>query len=169
VRRLYGEISRQLEGLFSSQGGPIIGIQLENELMHAGAPWETTPRLCREWVPAGTGGADHMRALKAIALEAGLAAPVFTATAWGGAPTLTEEMLPLYGGYAYCPWNVTEATPTHSPTREFIFRDYRGAGPRDALFDPPYDPSHYPFACCEMGGGTATASPSRPGAPRRRP
>ena len=41
----------------------------------------------------------------------------------------------------------------HSPTREYTFRDYRGPGRRDPLFDPPYDPATIPFACCEMGGG----------------
>ncbi len=156
VRRLYEEIGRQCSGLFFGEGGPIIGIQLENELMHAGAPWETTPRLCHEWVTSGTGGADHMRALRQIAVEAGLEAPVYTSTAWGGAPVLPDEMLPLYGGYAFCPWNVTESTPVHSPTREYTFRDYRGPGRRDALFDPPYDPATVPFACCELGGGMQT-------------
>jgi hypothetical protein len=153
VRRLYDEIGRQLKGLFFRDGGPIIGIQLENELMHAGAPWETTPRLCTEWVTAGTGGAEHLRALKEIARESGLEAPLLTSTAWGGAPVLEGEVLPLYGGYAFCPWNVTESTPVHSPTREYTFRNFRGNGRRDALFDPPYDPSTVPFACCEMGGG----------------
>ena len=153
VRRLYREIGRQLRGLFFADGGPIIGIQLENELMHAGAPWETTPRLCTEWVTSGTGGAEHLRVLRSIARESGLDAPIHTSTAWGGAPVLEGEVLPLYGGYAFCPWNVTESTPVHSPTREYTFRDYRGAGRRDSLFDPPYDPASMPFACCEMGGG----------------
>ncbi|MGA2641697.1 MAG: beta-galactosidase, partial [Spirochaetia bacterium] len=153
VRRLYREIGRQLHGLFFKDGGPIIGIQLENELMHAGAPWETVPRLAQEWVTAGTGGADHLRTLKSIALESGLDAPIHTSTAWGGAPVLEGEVLPLYGGYAFCPWNVTEKTPGHAPTREYIFRNYRRPVRRDPLFDPSYDPSAIPFACCEMGGG----------------
>jgi len=153
VRRLYGEIGRQLSGLFFGKGGPVVAIQLENEFMHAGAPWETVPRSCREWVPAGTGGAEHMRILKRIALESGLEPPFFTSTAWGGAPLLEGEVLPLYGGYAFCPWNVTESAPVHAPTREYAFRDYRRPGRTDALFDPPYDPSTVPFACCEMGGG----------------
>ena len=49
VRRLYREIGRQLRGLFFSEGGPIIGIQLENELMHAGAPGRPPPGC----VPSG--------------------------------------------------------------------------------------------------------------------
>ena len=38
VRRLYGEIARQMEGLYYKDGGPVIGCQLENELQHSAAP-----------------------------------------------------------------------------------------------------------------------------------
>jgi len=153
VRILYDEIGRQLAGLFFQEGGPVIGIQLENEFMHAGAPWETVPRLSQEWVPGGSGGAEHLRKLKEIALAAGLKAPLYTSTAWGGAPIPEGEVLPLYGGYAFCPWNVTESTPIHAPTGEYVFRNYRVPSRRDTQFDPPYDPLSLPFACCEMGGG----------------
>jgi hypothetical protein len=153
VRRLYTEIGRRLEGLYFKDGGPIIGVQLENEFMHAAAPWETTPRLCLEWIPGGTGGIAHMRALKKLAREAGIEVPIYTSTGWGGAPVLEGEVLPLYGGYSICPWNITESTPVHSPTREYVFRDFHGEGRRYDVFDPPYDPAAYPFACCEIGGG----------------
>ncbi len=153
VRRLYTEIGRRLEGLYFKDGGPIIGVQLENAFMHASAPWETTPRLCLEWIPGGTGGVAHMRALKKLAREAGIEVPIYTSTGWGGAPVLEGEVLPLYGGYSLCPWNVTESTPVHSPTREYVFRDFHGEGQRYDVFDPPYDPAAYPFACCEIGGG----------------
>jgi beta-galactosidase len=153
TRRLYMEIGRQLAGLFFKDSGPIIGVQLENEFMHAAAPWETTPRLCLEYVTTGTGGIEHMRILKRLALEAGLLAPIYACTGWGGAPILEGEILPLYGGYAFCPWNVTESTPIHAPTREFLFRDFHGSDRRYDNFDPPYDPASMPFACCEIGGG----------------
>ena len=38
VQRLYGEIAKQLDGLLYKNGGPVIGIQLENEYQHSGAP-----------------------------------------------------------------------------------------------------------------------------------
>jgi hypothetical protein len=153
VRRLYGEIGRQLAGLYFKDAGPVIGIQLENELFHAGAPWETTPRLCMEYVPAGFDGVDHLRRLKAMALEAGMVVPLYTVTGWGGAAILPGETLPLYGGYAYCPWNVTPNRPEHAPTGEYVFRDFHASGVSYGIFDPPYDPSALPFACCELGGG----------------
>lgn len=39
VKRLYGEIGRQLQGLYYKDGGPIIGCQLENEMQHSASPW----------------------------------------------------------------------------------------------------------------------------------
>lgn len=41
VGRFYNEIGAQVEGLLFRDGGPIIAIHIENEYMHAGAPWET--------------------------------------------------------------------------------------------------------------------------------
>ena len=38
VERLYQEIAAQLEGLYYKDGGPIIGIQIENEHQHSAAP-----------------------------------------------------------------------------------------------------------------------------------
>ena len=64
VRRLYGEIAQQIDGLLFKDGGPVIGIQLENEYMHAGAPWEVTFRQGTEYVPAGMDGAEHIMILK---------------------------------------------------------------------------------------------------------
>ncbi len=40
VERWYAAIAAQVRGLFFADGGPILGIQLENEYNHAGAPWE---------------------------------------------------------------------------------------------------------------------------------
>jgi hypothetical protein len=153
VRRLYGEIGRQVQGQFFQDGGPIIGIQIENEFMHAGAPWEMVPKQTHEWVSAGSGGVEHMQTLKEMAVAAGLIAPIYTSTGWGGAPVLEGEILPLYGGYAFCPWNVTEQNPVHAPTAEYLPQSFHDnqipwRGPQ-----PPYLPESVPFACCEMGGG----------------
>lgn len=153
VRRLYGEIGRQVRGQFYQDGGAIIAIQLENEFMHAAAPWEVAPRQAREWLPGGVGGVEHMRILKQLAQEAGLEAPFYTSTGWGGAPVLEGEILPLYGGYAFCPWNITEQRREHAPTQEYLFRNYHENGSSWDGAEPPYQPEAYPFACCEMGGG----------------
>ena len=85
-------IGEQLRGLLFKDGGPVIGVQLENEYMHTGAPWEVVnPAASVEWVPAGQDGADHLRRLKQLALAAGLDVPIYTATAWGGAPIIDGE------------------------------------------------------------------------------
>ncbi|WP_052712087.1 beta-galactosidase [Domibacillus indicus] len=151
VKRLYNEIGQQLQGLFFKDNGPIIGIQLENEFYHAGAPWEITAGTSNEWIPTGEDGKDHLLALKKYANEAGMDAPLYTATGWGGAMAPIDAVLPLWGGYAFRPWIFYDDTVKEHPvTPEFIYRDYRQPAYN---FEPQYDPSTVPFACCEMGGG----------------
>ncbi len=156
VKKLYDEISKQAEGLMYKDGGPVIGVQLENELMHAAALWELTAKTGDEYLSGGSGGEEHMRILKQLALEAGLEAPFYTSTGWGGAPVLEDEVLPLYGGYAYTPWTVNEENPNQKPTEEYVFRDFHNNNVEMEYFDPPYPREQYPFACCEMGGGMQT-------------
>lgn len=153
VKRLYGEIGKQVHGLMFKDGGPVIAVQLENEFMHASAIWETTAKQGDEYMNGGTGGAEHMAILKQIAIEAGLVAPIYTSTGWGGAPVLEDEVLPLYGGYAYTPWNINEDQPEQPPTTEYTFQNYHDDQAKAHGFEPPYPPTKYPFACCEMGGG----------------
>jgi hypothetical protein len=153
VKGFYSQISQQLQGLFFQDNGPIIAVQLENEYMHASAPWEVIPRQSHEWIGAGNEGTEHMRILKDLALETGLIAPFYTSTGWGGSPVLEGEILPLYGGYAFCPWNVDQERPIHAPTREYLFQHFHKNGETATGFEPPYNAEDYPFACCEMGGG----------------
>ena len=85
------------------------------------APTTRLPRARRDWFGQLGGGARRPlqpsagarhpareRALRparppghaqALAREAGLSAPLWTATAWGGAELPESEVLPLYGGY----------------------------------------------------------------------
>jgi beta-galactosidase len=156
VKQLYDEIGKQAVGLMYKDGGPVIGVQLENELMHAAALWELTAKTGDEYLSGGSGGEEHMRILKKLALEAGLDAPFYTSTGWGGAPVLEDEVLPLYGGYAYTPWTVNENNPNQKPTEEYIFRDFHNNEAQMDYYDPPYPREQYPFACCEMGGGMQT-------------
>lgn len=155
VRRYFGEIARQLEGLYFKDGGPIIGTQIENEYMHAGAPWNLTCGVSDEWVTAGEDGEEHLLRLQAIAREMGIVTPFYTCTAWGGAAAPAEAMLPLWGGYAYWPWVFYDETVQQHPlTPEYIFRDYHNnARPACYNFEPRYAPEDLPYACCEMGGG----------------
>ena len=110
VKRYYHEIGRQINGLMYKDGGPIIGVQLDNEYCHAGAPWEMTTGTSNEWISNGSYDTDaiehhkHIENLKEIAIEAGLIAPIYTGTGWGGAQASPDSVLPLWGGYAFWPW-----------------------------------------------------------------
>lgn len=156
VRELYRRIAAQLEGLYYRDGGPIIAAQLDNEYMSSSAPWEMTTGVSREWVPGGDEGVSYLHALRDIAIEQGIDVPFFTCTGWG-AP-VPEDMLPLWGGYAYRPWLFYERSGDHPLTDEYLYRCLHGTHvTRYADFNPDYDPDSRPYACCEMGGGMFNA------------
>ncbi len=153
VERLYTEIGRQVQGLLFGDGGPIIGIQLENEYMHAGAPWEVVDQeRDTEWVTAGHQGVEHLKALKALAQQAGLEVPLYLVTAWG-APFIEGETLPVYGGYAYPVW-----VDNPEPSDLFTFHD----GSAGAMDGHPV-----PLIYAEMQGGIQVRYQNRPVVPPR--
>ncbi len=154
VKRWYQEISYQLTGKMFSDGGTVIGVQLENEYGHSSAPWELTTGTTNEWVDSGHEGDFHIGKLKKIAAAAGLKTFMYTATAWGGANSPAANTLPLWGGYAFRPWIFNDPSVTsHPATDEYIYRDYHNNEKRYSNFEPDYLPESLPFACCEMGGG----------------
>ncbi len=159
VQRYFSEIAQQVQGLLFSDGGPIIGLQIENEYMHAGAPWEVTYKQGTEWVPAGSDGVEHMERLKQLSLSVGLQAPIYSCTGWVGSPVPERGFLPMQGGYAFTPWN-PDPDFQQEPTYEFLFRD-RHRQPL-ALADVTYDPTRYPYASCELGGGIQITYHHRP-------
>lgn len=154
VRRLYTEIAGQVEGLFFKDGGPIIGVQIDNEYMASSAPWEMTTGISNEWVFGGDEGEEYILRLRDLAAECGLCPVFYTCTGWGKAPT-PDSMLPLWGGYAYRPWLFYSHKGEHPATDEYIYQNYHknGADCTDNNFRPKYDPETRPYACCEMGGG----------------
>ncbi len=140
VKILYGEIGRQLDGLLWKDGGPVIGIQLENEY---GGP------------------ADHLLALKHLAREAGLDVPIYTKTGWPSlrTPLPFGEIVPLYGVYAEGFWD-RQLTPMPDSYKDgFFFSKLRAdsaigtdiLGQRDAKDAPDVD--KYPYLTCEIGAG----------------
>lgn len=155
VRLLYREIGKQVKGLLYKDGGPIIAAQIDNEYQHSAAPWEMTTGISDEWVPGGHDGDAYMKELKRIAQEEGVITPFYTCTGWGGAATPTDEMMPLWGGYAFWPWMFYgNKDYVHPATPEYIYRDnHNNAVPKTYNFEPPYAPESLPYACCEMGGG----------------
>ena len=81
----FTKIAEQADGYMHKDGGPVIGIQIENEYGHAGGPSDREE------------GMAHMHTLRAMAEEKGLTAPYYSATGWGGA-YVPESFLPVLGG-----------------------------------------------------------------------
>ena len=149
VRVWYEKIYEQLEGLFYKDGGNIIGVQFENELVD---------------------NAEHLSALKNLALEIGYDAPLYTVTGWNsayGAKIPVDEVVPVFGAYPEAPWaNGIRPLPL-SP--HYVFDSRRndsaiGADIVDAVgadgWRLPYE--KYPFATCELGGGMQPTHHRRP-------
>ena len=154
VRKYFRALHGQMDGHYYSQGGCIVGAQIENEYQHSAAPWEMTTGISDEWVSSGSSGEAYMLALWQIMREEGIRTPFYTATAWGGAVTPVDVALPLWGGYSYQPWLFYKKTGVHPATPEYIYRDnHNNASPRTYNFAPAYDPESRPYACCEMMGG----------------
>jgi hypothetical protein len=111
VERYYAQIGKQLQGLMFKDGGPVIGVQLENEYNLRG-PGK---------------GAEHISTLKRLALKAGLDAPLYTVTGWDGAVYPPGEVTPVFGGYVDEPW--ATSTRELAPKETYAFRfDTRVSG-----------------------------------------
>lgn len=153
VRRLYTRLGQEVSGLFFQDGGPIIGVQLDNEYMHSSAPWEMTTGISNEWIFSGNEGNRYMLELKKLAAECGLLPVFYTCTGWGGA-AVPDNMMPLWGGYAFRPWIFYSYKGEHPATEEYIYQDFHNNEAECTNdFKPSYRPEERPYACCEMGGG----------------
>ncbi|AZS45056.1 Beta-galactosidase [Microbacterium oleivorans] len=134
VERWYTEIARQVSGI------PFFSIQVDNELYD---------------------GADHLTRLRELAEGLGFAAPIWTATGWGGAQ-LPEGFLPVYGGYPESFWVDADVEPdlrSHanfypSPRRD---DDSIGADHRDDAAVAEAVRAPHPFTTCELGSGMTSA------------
>lgn len=149
VRNFYEKTYEQAKGYFIKDDGPVIGIQIENEYGHCGGL-------------TGDAGEEHMRTLKAMALEIGFDAPIYTATGWGGA--VTGGMLPVMGGYCEAPWDqrLTEIDPSGNYifTRE---RNDHNIGSDHGLgAGITFDMDKFPFLTAELGGGLQVTHHRRP-------
>jgi hypothetical protein len=147
VRRFYGEIAAQVKGRFWSDGGPIVGVQIENEYH---------PRA---------GGVEHMLRLRELAREAGMIAPFYTATGWDNAAVPPTEFLPVFGGYTEQFWS--PSLGELPPNQNFFFTAIRAEDnvmgdltPKNPGYNSKYD--GFPFLTAEMGGGMSIAYHRRP-------
>ncbi len=147
VKIFFDEIGKQVKGQFWQDGGPIAGVQIENEYH------------------PGRGGPEHMTQLLQMAHEAGIIAPFYTATGWDNATIPATGFLPVFGGYTEQFWSnsLTELPPNGN----FFFTNIRAEdnvmgdlSPKNPAYNAKYD--GFPFLTAEMGGGMAIAYHRRP-------
>lgn len=172
--RFYGEIAKQMEGLYYKDGGPIIGVQIENEHQHSSGCWaikygeeaaehtnasydasiimegvsEQTQKISRADL-----GDLHMMTLKRIAESKGVKVPFFTATGWGNAAVLANEGIPVTACYPFPYW----AKPSMS--RKTMLTDLR----RNMDYKPArYNLQDFPSMAAETGIGMEPVYQNRP-------
>ncbi len=152
VREWYGHIGTQLNGMMWKDGGPVIGIQLENEYSKRG--------------PGA--GEEHILTLKQIAQSSGLNVPLYLVTGWDNAAIPLHAVLPVYGGgYPDQPWD--GSTVKLPPAQVYAFRfnsrangAMQAAGGGDPPAASPADPEMLPYLTIEIGGGIEDTYHRRP-------
>lgn len=147
VDRWYGEISKQMSGLLYKDGGPVMGVQFENEYRR------------------GPQGEEHIRWLKQSAIRHGIDVPMYTVTGWGNASVPQDEVIPLWGGYPAEPWATHADKITDNPnyTFEAPMND-ENIGNESVKRNKSYiqDYSRYPYFTCELGIGNQISEHRRP-------
>ena len=140
VKILYGEIAQQLHGELWKDGGPVIGIQVDNEF--GGSP-------------------NYLLALKKIAIKSGMDVPLYIKTGWPAmrTPVPLGELIPLFGAYPDGFWTRNLKPMDGSDWENFTFKVTRtdaGIG-NDTLKKSKdgdtADTEKYPHLTCEVGGG----------------
>ncbi len=150
VAQYYLQIAQQLKGLLWKDGGPVIGVQLENEYSERGPEQ----------------GEQYILALKKLALQDGLDVPLYTVTGWDDAVVPRGQVLPVFGGYPDAPW---DSSRTELPPGEvYMFRfGNRVAGNMGAIAGQAgtrsaADAPDTPFITAESGVGIQDTYHRRP-------
>lgn len=151
VERFWRGLHDQLTGLMWKDGGPIIGMQVENEYNLDGPDQ----------------GRAHIAALKALAMTIGFDVPLYTVTGWDQTVYPKGEVVPVHGGYPDEPWSAkTDKLP---PKENYLFRfDSRVSGDLGAQTrggkrgDADGDVADTPFLGAEYGGGVPVMYRRRP-------
>ena len=149
TKSLYENIFAQTKGMLWKDGGPVVGVQIENECR---GPW------------------GYYMTLRDMAIKTGFDVPFMTRTGW---PKLngTEEfgkLLPLYGDYADGFWDRTLDDMPGDYPKAFIMKEQRiNANIATETFskkeltegnDKVKNSSlTYPYLTCELGGGMMPA------------
>ncbi len=149
VDDFYQQIGKQIKGLLWKDGGPVIGVQIENEY------GDRKPN----------GGAAYILQLKKMAEAAGLDVPLYTVTGWDNAVWPPGEVMPVYGGYPDAPW---DPKPGPIPPSEvYVFRfNSRISGEMSSIgvsdSEHPQTDPETPFLTAEVGGGMQNTYHRRP-------
>ncbi|MEO6963819.1 MAG: beta-galactosidase [Puia sp.] len=130
VEQLYYQIGVQTNQLYFKDGGPVIGVQLENEY--------------------ASGDSTHIAVLKKVAVAADIHPVFFSITANTVFQRNSFEAIPLEGAYPYRGWEKSGG----GPTKDFLYGDDQWIL-TDALGGKLYyDLDKYPKALCEQGCGS---------------
>lgn len=141
TQRLYSNIFAQASDMLWKHGGPIVGVQIENECR---GPW------------------PYYMALKDMAVSIGFDTPFYTRTGWPKLNGKEEfgKLLPLYGDYADGFWDRVLTDMPGEYAKAFIMKDTRVSGViATETFGTNQDTKmdakdlQYPYLTCELGGG----------------
>lgn len=141
TQRLYSNIYAQASDMLWKNGGPVVGVQIENECR---GPWA------------------YYMALKDMAVQIGFDVPFYTRTGWPKLNGKEEfgKLLPLYGDYADGFWDRTLNDMPGDYKKAFIMKDTRVSGViATETFGTNQDTKmeandlQYPYLTCELGGG----------------
>ena len=144
VKMLYAQIAQQMQGELWKDGGPVIGIQVDNEF--GGSP-------------------AYLMALKQMAIDAGIDVPLYIKTGWPAmhTPVPLGELIPLFGAYADGFWERNITAMNGVAWQNFTFKITRtdtGVG-NDTLGNRKAEDTagteKYPYLTCEIGGGMETS------------
>lgn len=149
VQTFYSQINDQLKGLLWKDGGPVIGIQLENEY--------------HEFGPGA--GTAHIEELKKMAIAAGMVVPLYTITGWDGAAVPYDAVLPVSGGYPAAPWSLTDKPLPPSSVYDFQFQKHVAGNNSAAAGGNQMSANvarNTPYLTAEVGGGNEDTYFRRP-------
>lgn len=147
AQTLYQQYFNQVKGLLYKDGGPIIGIQLDNELNKP----------------------DHILELKRIAREIGFDVPIYTVTGWNNVIIPEKEVIPVQAGYPDDFWS--GGANRNVPNTQYLFMAgipiNTGVGTDvlpvlETYGKRKYNPSDYPWMMAELGCGMQWTSLRRP-------
>ncbi|MFT3996552.1 MAG: beta-galactosidase [Asticcacaulis sp.] len=151
VDAFYAQVAKQAKGLLWKDGGPVIGIQIENEYNRTG-PLQ---------------GRDHISKLKEMLIANGFDLPLYTVTGWDNAVFPRGEVIPVFGSYVDEPWSASASIlpPKSSYMFQFGVRNEKGLGAQGRTSnqdDGARDTDITPFFGAEYGGGVPQMYRRRP-------